>query len=74
MPSWSLLDSMVTTAPAVAAATFAKRPAGASPLPFVDSVTFDVVKASATSAVLRPTTPPIRPMTSAISSRTSNAR
>ncbi len=74
MPSWSLLDSMVTTAFAVAAATLAKRPAGASPLPLVDSVTFEVVNASATSAVLRPITPPSRPMTNAISSRTSKAR
>ena len=74
MPSWSLFDSMVTTALAVAAATLAKRPAGCSAPPLVDSVTLEVVNASTTSAVLRPITPPTRPMTSAISSRTASAR
>ena len=74
MPSWSLFDSMVTTASAIAAATLANRPAGDSPLPPVDSVTFEVVNASTTSAVLRPITPPIKPITSAISGRTANAR
>ena len=49
---------MVTTESATEAATFANRPAGCSELPSVDSVTFEVVNASTTSAVLRPTQPP----------------
>ncbi len=56
MPSWSLTDWIVTTESATAAATLANRPAGASLLPLVDSDTLEVVNASTTSAVLRPTT------------------
>ena len=58
----------------MAAATFANRPAGCSALPWVDNVTFEVVNASTTSAVLRPTTPPSVPISSAISASMANAR
>ena len=49
---------MVTTESATEAATLANLPVGSSTVPSVYSVTFEVVKASTTSAVLRPTQPP----------------
>ena len=64
---------MVTTESATAAATFANRPSGGCGLSLVCSVTFDVVNASTTSAVLRPTQPPAKPMTSATMARTASA-
>ena len=74
MPSWSLTDWMVTTESATAAATLANRPAGGSALSLVASVTLEVVKASTTSAVLRPTTPPTRPISRASTASTASAR
>src|SRR5689334_9151757 len=64
-PSLSPTASMVTTESATEDATLAKRPSGGSELPSVDSVTLEVVKASTTSAVLRPTQPPAMPITNA---------
>ena len=64
---------MVTTESATEAATFANRPVGCSEPPSVDSVTFEVVNASTTSAVLRPTQPPAKPITSAMIASTASA-
>ena len=57
---------MVTTESATAAATLANRPSGGGSVSLVSSVTFEVVNASTTSAVLRPTQPPAKPITSAM--------
>ncbi|CPB09536.1 Uncharacterised protein [Mycobacterium tuberculosis] len=65
---------MVTTESATAAATLVNRPAGSWALPVVDRVTFDVVNASTTSAVLRPMTPPMPPITSAIATKMPSAK
>lgn len=64
---------MVTTESATDAATAANRPAGTSPPPDVDRVTFEVVNASTTSAVVRPTQPPSRPISSAVMPNTASA-
>ena len=64
----------MTTESATAAATLANRPAGDSLLPLVDSVTLEVVNASTTSAVLRPTTPPTKPISNASTASTNSAR
>ena len=64
---------MVTTESATEAATFAIWPAGLSPRSEVDSVTFEVVNASTTSAVLRPTQPPVTPISSAAMASTARA-
>ena len=64
---------MVTTESATDAATFANRPSGWSAPLSVASVTFDVVNAWTTSAVLRPTQPPARPITSAMMASTASA-
>src|SRR4051812_40666085 len=64
---------MVTTESATADATVANRPAGASGLLSVSSVTFDVVNASTVSAVLLPTQPPMNAMTMAMISRVPSA-
>jgi hypothetical protein len=42
-------------------------------LSLVSSVTFDVVNASTTSAVLRPTHPPAKPISNAMMARTTSA-
>src|SRR5437763_435196 len=65
---------MVTTESATVAATLANRPAGASLLLLVDKVTLEVVNASTTSAVLRPTTPPTSPINNARTPSTTSAR
>ncbi len=67
------MASMVTTESATAAATLANRPGGRSGLSLVSRVTFDVVNASTTSAVLRPTQPPATPITSATMPSTASA-
>ena len=61
----SLVASIVTTESATAAATSANSPPCTAGSSVVSRVTFDVVNASTTSAVLRPTQPPATPMTSA---------
>jgi hypothetical protein len=71
--SWSLTASMVTTESATEAATLANRPAGTSLPPLVDRVTLEVVNASTTSAVLRPTQPPAIPISSATMPRMARA-
>jgi hypothetical protein len=65
--------SIVTTESATDDATLANRPSGCSALLSVDNVTFDVVNAATTSAVLRPTQPPARPITSAMMASTVSA-
>src|SRR6478735_3881250 len=72
-PSSSLLASIVTTESATADATLANRPSVGWPASLVSSVTFEVVNASTTSAVLRPTQPPANPITSATMPRTASA-
>ena len=64
---------MVTTESATAAATSANAPPCTAGSSLVSNVTFEVVNASTTSAVLRPTQPPATPMTSATIARTASA-
>ncbi|SKV46142.1 Uncharacterised protein [Mycobacteroides abscessus subsp. massiliense] len=64
---------MVTTALLTALATAVKRDSSGWVLSSVVKVTFEVVKACTTSAVLRPTMPPTRPISSAIAARTASA-
>src|ERR1700684_1211456 len=68
------MDWIVTTESATAAATLANLPAGASLLLLVDRVTLEVVNASTTSAVLRPATPPTKPISNASTPSTTSAR
>ena len=73
-PCSSLTASMVTTESATDCATWANCPTGCATALVVSSVTFDVVKASTTSAVLRPTQPPSMPINSAVMPRSASAR